>query len=151
MIPAGCPAVCRSGSRRRTPVARGGFRRASAAASSGFAAGGAYGRFCLARHISQPCPEDTALEADAGKAWLSLRESQRLIEAAHTDLIEAVGLGHTPAPAAAWFLDNAYLIRSHLFEIRTDLPREYRRMLAASGPASSQAASVSPGAGSDSA
>jgi cyclic beta-1,2-glucan glucanotransferase len=91
--------------------------------------------FVLPDNISQPCPEDTALDAADGKIWLSLRESQRLIETAHTDLIEALGLGHSPAPAAAWFLDNAYLIRSHLFEIRTDLPREYRRMLSHSGPA----------------
>jgi cyclic beta-1,2-glucan synthetase len=62
-----------------------------------------------------------------------LRDSQGLIEAAHTDLREALGLGHAPAPAVAWFLDNAYLIRSHLFEIRTDLPREYRKMLTGNG------------------
>ena len=94
--------------------------------------------FLFPAQLGQPCPEDMVLGAAEGKAWLSLKESQWLLEAAHTDLSEAVGLGHTPAPAAAWFLDNAYLIRSHLLEIRTDLPREYRRMLAGSGPASSR-------------
>jgi len=94
--------------------------------------------FVLPEPIAQPCPTTIELEAASNKAWLSLRENQRLIEAAHTDLSEAVGIGHTPAPAAAWFLDNAYLIRSNLFEIRTDLPREYRRMLAGSGLASTR-------------
>ncbi|MCU1335749.1 MAG: glycosyltransferase 36 [Bryobacterales bacterium] len=89
--------------------------------------------FVLPDHVAQPCPDDVALESPNNKGWLSLRDSQALIEAAHTDLSEALGLGHTPAPAAAWFLDNAYLIRSHLREIRTDLPREYRRMISGAG------------------
>ena len=95
--------------------------------------------FVLPDHISPPCSDgNVPEESAAGKVCLSLRESQSLIEAAHTDLSEALGLGHTPAPAATWFLDNAYLIRSHLLEIRTDLPREYRRMLSDSGPASTK-------------
>ena len=86
-----------------------------------------------------PCSNDAAADdAASASSFLSLRESQRLIESAHTDLSEALGLGHTPAPAAAWFLDNQYLIRSHLREIRTNLPREYRRMLSDSGPASTR-------------
>jgi cyclic beta-1,2-glucan synthetase len=89
--------------------------------------------FVLPERVAQPCPEDVALESTDSKAWLTLQESQQLIESAHTDLSEALGLGHTPAPAAAWFLDNAYLIRSHLFEIRADLPREYRKMLLGNG------------------
>jgi hypothetical protein len=89
-------------------------------------------------NVVQPCFAEIAAESASIKSFLSLRASQRLIEAAHTDLSEALGLGHTPAPAAAWFLDNAYLIRSHLAEIRTDLPREYRKMLWDSGPASAR-------------
>ena len=93
--------------------------------------------FVLPEHVIQPRCDDAA-ESASSKPFLSLRGSQRLIEAANTDLSEAQGLGHTPAPAAAWFMDNAYLIRSHLAEIRTDLPREYRKMLSDSGPASAR-------------
>jgi cyclic beta-1,2-glucan glucanotransferase len=92
--------------------------------------------FVLPEDIAQPCPEDTAAQPAATTVWLGLRQSQRLIEAARTDLGEAVGLGHTPAPAAAWFLDNAYLIQSHLLEIRRDLPREYRGVVSNSGSGS---------------
>jgi cyclic beta-1,2-glucan synthetase len=94
--------------------------------------------FVLPERISQPCCEDIVEEPGGNKPSLSLRENERLIKAAHTDLSEALGLGHTAAPAAIWFLDNAYLIRSHLSEIRTDLPREYRKMLSDSGPASTR-------------
>ena len=94
--------------------------------------------FVLPEHVVQPycgVPESGAAGSVPGNAFPSVRASQRLIEAAHTDLSEAVGLGHPAAPAAAWFLDNAYLIRSNLFEIRSDLPREYRKLLTESGPA----------------
>ena len=82
---------------------------ASPASSSGFTAGRAHRRFCLAGtgHLSPAAAMTPRWSRPPGKALLSLRESQRLIEAAHTDLSEALGLGHTPAPAAAWFLDNA--------------------------------------------
>ena len=94
--------------------------------------------FVLPERITQPYCEEIAVDAASRKTFPSLRESQQLIEAAHTDLSEALGLGHTPAPAAAWFLDNAYLIRSHLRDVRTDLPREYRKMLSDSGSASTR-------------
>ena len=87
--------------------------------------------FVLPEHVVPPVCSDPAESATS----LSLRELQQGIEAAQTDLSEAVGLGHPAAPAAAWFLDNAYLIRSNLSEIRTDLPREYRKMLTDSAPA----------------
>ena len=93
--------------------------------------------FVLPEHVVQPYCEDAG-ETASNKPFPSLRASQSLIEAANTDLSEAVGLGHTAAPAAAWFLDNAYLIRSNLSEIRSDLPREYRKMLTDSGPASAR-------------
>jgi len=90
--------------------------------------------FVLPEHVVPPVCSDSAESATS----LSLRELQQGIEAAQTDLSEAMGLGHPAAPAAAWFLDNAYLIRSNLSEIRTDLPREYRKILTDSAPAASR-------------
>ncbi len=92
--------------------------------------------FVLPDDIVQPCAEDAGASSD-NRVRLGLSESRRLIQSAHTDLSEAVGLGHTPSPAAVWFLDNAYLVRSHVREIQKDLPREYRGTVL--GPGSTSA------------
>jgi len=58
-----------------------------------------------------------------------LRESERMLDAARRELLEASRLGHSMTAAADWLLDNAYLIRTQIAETRRHLPRDYRRLL----------------------
>jgi len=60
----------------------------------------------------------------SGENWQSaLRRTEQALDAAHGNLIEATALGHATTAAAAWFLDNLYLIRTNLAEIKQALPR----------------------------
>ena len=43
------------------------------------------------------------------------------------DLDEAVLMEHALPPAAEWLLDNAYLLRSHVAEVRQHVPKEFSR------------------------
>ena len=52
-----------------------------------------------------------------------LRDTEERFEAACVDLTEAARLDHTLAAAAEWILDNAYIVRQHIAEVRTHLPR----------------------------
>ncbi len=52
-----------------------------------------------------------------------LRESERVLDVARRDLLEANRLGHAMTAAAEWLLDNAYLIRTQMAETRRHLPR----------------------------
>ena len=58
-----------------------------------------------------------------------LRESERMLDAARRELLEASRLGHSMTSAADWLLDNAYLIRTQIAETRHHLPRDYRKLL----------------------
>ena len=49
------------------------------------------------------------------------------MDAARDYLVESVRLGHPASPAAQWVIDNAYLIKLHLGEIRKELRDEYRK------------------------
>lgn len=51
-----------------------------------------------------------------------LREDEAVMESAGRDLAEAVRLGHALTAAAEWFLDNSYLIRAQIAEVRRNLP-----------------------------
>jgi cyclic beta-1,2-glucan synthetase len=67
-----------------------------------------------------------------------LRECEAAIERARADLAEAVRLDYGITHASEWLLDNAYLIRSHIAEIRHNLPDNHHKILPvlanASGP-----------------
>jgi cyclic beta-1,2-glucan synthetase len=58
-----------------------------------------------------------------------LRECEVGIEAARADLAEATRLDYGITNAAEWLLDNAYLIRSHVAEIRHNLPNNHHKIL----------------------
>ena len=58
-----------------------------------------------------------------------LRECEVAIESARADLGEAARLDYGIAHAAEWLLDNTYLIRSHIAEIRHNLPDNHVRIL----------------------
>jgi hypothetical protein len=51
------------------------------------------------------------------------------LECARADLAEAARLDYGITHAAEWLLDNAYLLRSHIADIRHDLPANHYRIL----------------------
>ena len=86
------------------------------------------------RDRSPECiPVAPASLSRSGENWQSrLRKTVQALDAAHANLMEAAALGHATTAAAAWFLDNLYLIRTNLAEIKQALPRHRGR---SSGPA----------------
>jgi cyclic beta-1,2-glucan synthetase len=58
-----------------------------------------------------------------------LRKYEVGIESARADLAEATRLDYGVTHAAEWILDNAYLIRSHIAEIRHNLPVNHAKIL----------------------
>ena len=58
-----------------------------------------------------------------------LRECEVVIERARADLAEAARLEYGITHAAEWLLDNAYLIRSNIADIRHDLPDNHNKIL----------------------
>ena len=58
-----------------------------------------------------------------------ITESENEIEAARADLVEATHLDYAITNSAEWLLDNGYLIRSHIAEIRHNLPDNHHKIL----------------------
>ncbi|MCX6604109.1 MAG: hypothetical protein NTV52_11000, partial [Acidobacteria bacterium] len=58
-----------------------------------------------------------------------LRECEEVIEESRADLAEAARLEYGVSPAAEWLLDNAYLIRSNIADIRHGLPDNHNKIL----------------------
>jgi cyclic beta-1,2-glucan synthetase len=58
-----------------------------------------------------------------------LTESEVILESVRQDLADASRLDHAPTAAAEWILDNSYLFRAHIAEVRRDLPRAYAKHL----------------------
>ncbi|MFN0101070.1 MAG: GH36-type glycosyl hydrolase domain-containing protein [Bryobacteraceae bacterium] len=58
-----------------------------------------------------------------------LRECELVIERARADLAEAARLEYGVSHEAEWLLDNAYLIRSHIADIRHNLPDNHNKIL----------------------
>ncbi len=58
-----------------------------------------------------------------------LRKYEVGIEDVRSDLAEATSLDYGITHAAEWLLDNAYLIRSHIAEVRHNLPVNHTRIL----------------------
>lgn len=54
-----------------------------------------------------------------------LRKYKLTVDAARQDLVQATRLDHALSPAAAWILDNTYLIRTQINEVERHLPRDY--------------------------
>jgi cyclic beta-1,2-glucan synthetase len=72
-------------------------------------------------------PDEAARSSQVSLAEL-LRDIDERFEAACNELAEAARLDHTLTAAAEWVLDNAYLVRTHISEIRAHLPRGRRAM-----------------------
>ena len=58
-----------------------------------------------------------------------LKRAQKILEAARQDLLEASRLHHPLTAAAEWIIDNPYLIRTQVNEVRRHLPRDYAKLL----------------------
>jgi len=54
-----------------------------------------------------------------------LQQNNVALESARNCLIEATRLDHELTPAAEWILDNSYLIRTQIIEVKRHLPRDY--------------------------
>ncbi len=59
----------------------------------------------------------------------TLRGCEAPIESARADLAEAARLDYGISHAAEWLLDNTYLIRSHIADIRHNLPANHNKVL----------------------
>lgn len=83
--------------------------------------------------FARRCAERRGKPATAKPRILSrLRENELTLEASRRDLAEAARLEHALTAAAEWLLDNGYLIRTQIAEIRRHLPRDHHQILAAS-------------------
>src|SRR5688572_25620177 len=58
-----------------------------------------------------------------------LSRSEAEFEASLHDLNEAAQLGHTVTAVAEEVMDNAYLVRAHIADIRRNLPKRYAKVL----------------------
>ena len=63
-----------------------------------------------------------------------LDAEQKGLDAVRRDLREAIRLGHALPPAAEWILDNSYLIRIQIAEVRRHLPRDLEARMAPASP-----------------
>ena len=62
-----------------------------------------------------------------------LRSAEVAFNRACADLDEAVLMEHGLPPAAEWLLDNSYLLRAHVAEVRQHLPRQFSRTRSGAG------------------
>ena len=83
----------------------------------------AHARSLAARHSVVPSHPDEA------KLWDRFESNSESLEAAYDAIVAAVGEGEEITPGAEWLLDNFYVVREHLIEIREDLPRRFYREL----------------------
>lgn len=63
-----------------------------------------------------------------------LQHNQHILDAVRDDLLEASQLDHALPAAAEWIIDNTYLIRTQIAEVRKHLPRDYPRILPFDSP-----------------
>ncbi len=63
-----------------------------------------------------------------------LHDNEVALDLSRRDLMEAARLGHALTAAAEWLLDNAYLIRTQIAEIRRHLPRHSSKIFPGLAP-----------------
>jgi cyclic beta-1,2-glucan synthetase len=68
-----------------------------------------------------------AMTSSSGELQKTFDRFKSEMDAARDYLVESVRLGHPASPAAQWVIDNAYLIKLNLGEIRKELREGYRR------------------------
>lgn len=73
-------------------------------------------------------------EARRSSILTRLKENERVLESARGELLDAARSGHALPAAAEWILDNAYLVRTQVGEVRLNLPKGYPRILPSGDP-----------------
>lgn len=63
-----------------------------------------------------------------------LKEDQLILDESRNELLEAARLDHALTAAAEWIIDNVYLIRTQIAEVRRNLPRDYPKVLPLQNP-----------------
>ena len=76
---------------------------------------------------SNPEPASSAAPAALTRSAMlaTLQKYKSALEAARQDLVQATRLDRAISPAAAWILDNTYLIHTQINEVERYLPRDY--------------------------
>ncbi|MEQ1945809.1 MAG: glucoamylase family protein [Bryobacteraceae bacterium] len=84
----------------------------------------------LPKHAHKLASSHELLTCKKSRSLLpTVRTCEDAIERAREDLAEASRLDYAITPAAEWVLDNTYLIRAHIAEIRHNLPDNHYRIL----------------------
>ena len=85
----------------------------------------------LETHAHQLATAPSTLRARPGGFSLlqRLRENGRVLHGVHRRTVAAIATGEPLVPVAEWILDNFYIIREILPEVRQDLPRGYYQKL----------------------
>ena len=83
-------------------------------------------RWCA--ELGTRSPRDRSGSSKRHTIAVRLRKSERELDAARSDLLEAARLGHTMTAAAEWLLGNAYLVRTQIAETRRHLPRHRHKL-----------------------
>ena len=82
-----------------------------------------FARKCAARRSQPAKPRPMILSR--------LRDDEFTLDSARRELAEASRLEHALTAAAEWLLDNGYLLRTQIAEIRRHLPRAHHKILPA--------------------
>jgi cyclic beta-1,2-glucan synthetase len=82
--------------------------------------------------FARKCAERRGQPAKPKPVILSrLRDDEFILDAARRELAEAARLEHALTAAAEWLLDNGYLLRTEIAEIRRHLPSAHHKILPA--------------------
>lgn len=85
--------------------------------------------FVLHEDLTQQAPPDRGI----GSVFARLHKNEIVLDGARRDLAAAARLGRALTASAEWILDNSYLVRTQISEIRRHLPRNFPKAPAGSG------------------
>ena len=85
--------------------------------------------FILHEDLSQAAAPSNA----SGSVFARLHDNEVVLEEARRDLAAAAGMGRALTASAEWILDNSYLVRTQISEIRRHLPRNFPKSAAVNG------------------
>ena len=78
--------------------------------------------FILHEDLAQPARVPVK---GAGSIFARLHENEQVLDEAKRDLASAARMGRALTASAEWILDNSYLVRTQISEIRRHLPRNF--------------------------
>ena len=87
--------------------------------------------FILDEDLAQlPAPPDSS---SGGSIFARLYENEIVLDEARRDLAAAARMGRALTASAEWILDNSYLVRTQISEIRRHLPRNFPKSPSGNG------------------